>query len=346
MNRSFPLILTLYVFALSRLSHRYQGKNYFRWLQVFRSLVRDHVKPMDWRNPANHGKCDADGEGKEIRQQVHRSVQKGENIGQGSRSLVLMLAKNRPFPSQNKVRMTVNQNQRTGVLYGVYPDDGSGFPLKIQAKEGYKGSSADHWYSSKGEDGDSELSMRENICTCDFCMGVVSTGICRLIQYVGSTRSARIKPLVVHEVAQCRGGVTVDAFANALKKGEVVVARIHADERGKYPDENYFLGRVDAAPWQLEEAQNYAGSQYQKGWWVTKLRWYEVDRSAGSGGSGNVTYRLVSGPAHVFQINALVRGLQNLLKKAVKGWYNGGTKRYVLKAEYDGKIQRQGALSS
>ena len=52
------------------------------------------------------------------------------------------------------------------------------------------------------------------------------------------------------------------------------------------------------------------------------------------------------GPAHVFQINALVRGLQNLLKKAVKGWYNGGTKRYVLKAEYDGKIQRQGALSS
>jgi hypothetical protein len=210
----------------------------------------------------------------------------------------------------------------------------------VDAEQGYKGSSQDHFYVSKGTNtNDAVLLRRKDICTCIPCLkGGKNFKACLLKHIFPLPNEVRIKPRSINERATTRGGVTLKDFCGKLVKGDVVVARIHQSERAQeHPEDDYFLGCLQEKPYKLIDAGIYGGNRFNKGWYVVRMQWYE---SKGEDQSGNLLFE--KGHSQLLQCNVFVRGLRQKIFLT----YNQRSKLYQLDQSLDAHIQKYGALSS
>ena len=121
--------------------------------------------------------------------------------------------------------------------------------------------------------------------------------------------------------------------ANAVDK--VIACRVHKDDEN-LDDEPYYLARVVAAPWQLQEQCLVAGNIYNEGWFVTRIKWYSFvkERKNGDG-----EYRLLSSPpkGEVYSCTSFVRQIIVSFKSASRG-------RYVLSSADNDRLEKYGSL--
>lgn len=227
----------------------------------------------------------------------------------------------------------------TNYVYIYYPSDAFDEKKIVDAEKGYKGSSQDHFYVSKGTNAnDAALLRRKDICTCLPCLkGGEHFKACLLKHIFPLPNEVRIKPRSINEAATTRGGVTLEDFCAKLATGDVVVARIHPSERAHHPEDDYFLGRLQEKPHKLTRAGIYGGNRFNKGWFVVRMQWYE---RKGDDQSGNLLFE--RGQSQLLQCNVFVRGLRQPLKLP----YDRSSKLYKLDKSLDAHIQRYGALST
>ena len=240
---------------------QYQGKGNFRNTQTFRA--RTGVDMSDNRNPAQHGKCGADGASNVPVNELLKGVKRGDTLEPGTRPLVQYLASKRPRPADNN-----NQKHwwsHTKYLYCFVPEDGIKYDL-VSAKKGYSGSSRDHQYFSVGSEmGDSEIICREKVCSCTPCL-CGRPRECEFRRLVGNVRSVRIQPEPAAERRETRAGVgrggrsSLDHFAQTIRRGDVVIVRVHAKDKNDMA-ETYYVAKAMTPAKQLTEKGIYSGNQ-------------------------------------------------------------------------------------
>ena len=320
---------------------QYQGKSAFLGWQTM--TARSGVDATDCRNPAKHGKCLADGATMVQKGNIQRSAD--DAYGPGTQALVRHLAGKYPSPKVN--RKVAHFKGRGGLfsttdyIYLWYPENAFDDCSVVDAAKGYAGSSKDHFYVSKGRmTNDAALLHRQDICTCLPCLkgGKGDFRDCILKDIFPLPKQVRIKPRTITEVTCTRGGGTLESFCEGLVKGEFVVARVDPSDRRKNPEEDYFVGRLQGTPYKLTEPGIYAGNQYNKGWYVVEMQWYERKDEDDAG-----NYFFERGHSQLLNCNAFVRGLG---KNKIHLQYDRRQKLYKLNRSLDEHIQKYGALTS
>lgn len=219
----------------------------------------------------------------------------------------------------------------------------------MSAKKGYKGSSKDHQYFSRGNNiGDSELICRAEVCGCDPCIAGRPFD-CLIPRVVGRPHREKIVPAPAVERRQTRAGEAAGgsqslvSFAESLKKNQVVAVRVHRLDLNP-EQETFFDAKIVGKAWKLDKKELYGSNWYEKGWWVVRLCWFTFQREEGN---GDRLYSLKSrgaGAVQVFSVNGLVQGLA--AGRVVFAPYERRLKLYRLTHATDAYINKYGSFSS
>ena len=319
---------------------QFQGKSAFLGNQSL--SARTGLRFTDCRNPSHHGKCLADGATQVLKGNIWRS--RNDSYPDGTQGLVRHLAQKFPSPLENrKARHYVGGSglhSASRYIYMYYPTDCFDKKL-VDAKEGYAGSSKDHYYVSKGSTNDAELLRREDICTCDHCIHGEHVD-CSLPHLYPRPSRVRIQPRQEVEQRVTRNSnEAFETFCDNLKRGDVVVVRIHNSQRAEYPEDEYWLGRLSGSPRKLSrsEAGMRASNHFNVGWYVVNVKWFD---KKDSDEHGNQDFELLEQDT-VMQCNVFVRSLGD---KKITLSYNRRTMLYRLDKELDAYIKQHGSLSS
>ena len=160
---------------------------------------------------------------------------------------------------------------------------------------------------------------RENTCWCAPCANgrpwhCMATDLCGAVDLEHNYTQLRERSGAAHTR---RGGIYSEdrageqgreAYWSGLKSKDLVVVRIHPDDRGDVAeDEEFFVAKVtaDGAPaYKLAKAGLHQGSYFEKGWFVTQIKWMHLERIEKS---GDHLYRYYSKAKPVtYQANGLV----------------------------------------
>ena len=153
----------------------------------------------------------------------------------------------------------------------------------VSVKDGYSGSSKDHYYLSRGlTEEASHLLRRRRACGCQPCLKLIP--FCLLTE--DSLLSAGTTPRAT-AVKLCASGPTpaarhtrnarnpLPSFCEESTIGQNVIVRVRDDERATNPDEDYFVGKIEKKPLKLDKDGTYSAVLYKKNDWITSIRWYE-----------------------------------------------------------------------
>jgi len=324
---------------------QYQGKHAFKGTQDFKA--RNGIEFIDLRNPENQGKFPADGDTHTLKSKIRASAE--DEYGPGTQGLVRHLAKTMDTPLQSRRNRYANAGDG-GVFMGtdyLFLFDPSGcFDITIaSAEKGYKGSNKDFFYQSHGDAiGDCELMVRKGICGCDMCLKRQYRQ-CLLRPQTGNhavsfgpVRMKRILPKVECEASNTRVSRNLVSFCDSIRKGDNVIVRIAPADRSVNDNLSYFVARLLDNPYKLDKGGVYGTNQYNAGWHVAMIRWYEFDHEDGQ---GNHWY---SHPIseQLMQCNSFVRSIRD--KIVVE--YDRNIKMYKLSQALDAKIEKYGTFSS
>ena len=132
-------------------------------------------------------------------------------------------------------------------------------------------------------------------------------------------------------------------FAKQIKKGQLLVVRIHNDEM-QDDGQEYFLAEAAEPPYQLDRDEVHNGNAFRAGYYVVKIRWLEF-QARRVDHAGTRRYKR-SSAVITHDLNAVVRNLtlDKLKWSNTNGW---GAKR-IHNMSYDThcKIMRYASLSS
>ena len=322
---------------------QYQGRKAFRGWQSLKARTGCDLCE-DCRNTKNHGKCTCDGLGHALKTNIYRLAD--DDYGPGTRNLLRQLALR--FPGPRKSRQTryaktcvsrgggnVGILSPDSYLYIFYPSDSFKTEL-VDAKKGYEQSSKDHYYQSKGADAnDCSFLRREMVCTCYPCL-LGSFNDCLLQRrFVDKATEMRISASTKLSEVVIRGGTLLEDFCERLKKGDNVVVRIAREDRGKNPDENYFIARLLEKPHQLQKGGTDGTNRFNAGWYVAQIQWYNFFKCDQR---GSRFYKL--GEKQKMSCGTFVRGLT----RGVKLIYERNSRAYKLDQIMDAYILEYGSL--
>ena len=118
---------------------------------------------VDLSETSCHGKCEADALSNVPTGHLREAAKQGEPVGVGTRGLTLFLASKMKQPESKKSDAWTSVDE---YLLVYYPEDA--FDKKqFAAKEGYPGSSNDHFFTNSGLH---RLTTRHLRCCCRVCI--------------------------------------------------------------------------------------------------------------------------------------------------------------------------------
>lgn len=323
---------------------QYQGCRAFLGCQTFKAR-NNGLDFVDKRCVECHGKCTCDGLTHTLKGNIHRSSH--DDYDAGTRGLVHHLSAKYPTPNLSRKTRYYKGGKFDGssaglfspdcYIYMYYPNDAFDGDT-VSTEIGYKGSSKDFYYESRGNSiADSELVHRKTICTCKACLQQDISN-CHLTSLFGRLQqNVRIPRSVPYTVPETRTGRTLESFCDQLAKGTLVIVRIAGEERDTYADMDYFVARIEEAPRKLSKGEVHGTNRFLAGWYVAKLRWFEKERVDSAGDS--VYY--LSEQTQVMQCNVFIRSITRpiVLK------YLRKDRRYILDRALDEHILKFGTFS-
>ena len=189
---------------------------------------------------------------------VRKAAQSNLSLDPGCGGLVRFLASTMKVPTGDK--RIGRWMQFSNYIFAFYPDNA--FDEKpFRAREGYAGSSKDHFYSNN-ETGNC-LSTRNSWCGCAACLSDPNlwSPHCQWRGLVGRTRHYQLQP-AVPAAARPRPArlhtMSFEEYCSNLydprlpAKQKVVAVLRHEDDVDPDPAP-YYLCRIVCAPWQLPE---------------------------------------------------------------------------------------------
>ena len=87
----------------------------------------------------------------------------------------------------------------------------------------------------------------------------------------------KIPSVVILYGPETRGGATLKYFCGNVRDKYLIVVRINSSEIGMYSDNIFFLARIIETPCKLKQGETYFVNQYNTGWYVEKLKWFDRD---------------------------------------------------------------------
>ena len=249
---------------------------------------------------AGHGKGEADGAAKVSVNALERVVAYPgfTSYGTGVLEFVRCLAAIHPTPRGGASAGVGKAGSHNRYYYISYPDDGSAFDAQMAtAESGFAGSSTKYFFRGLGGSSvDSydptapRLMVQEQACGCDPCIdNNVNANIlsayssCLMQSEFASPTQVNIvsgKPLAAAARAT---RAQLEAYARSLNKGSIVVVRVDQEDGRQFENEVFFLGLVTQAPTQLDKKRTFAGQNYPKGWWFSRIRWLHFQTTTASG---------------------------------------------------------------
>ena len=169
-------------------AEQFQGLHAFYSVQQFWN--RTGIALVDLRNVSNHGKCVCDGCSNGPKYAVRRAANADIKLSPGCRGLVLYLAANMKKPKQEDDYSWMKFSK---YIFAYYPEEA--FAIKdFKAKQGYAGSSKDHFYSNAPTG--NCLTCRNRWCGCSACMNssTLWSTKCTWTDIVGPVRHCQLQP--------------------------------------------------------------------------------------------------------------------------------------------------------
>ena len=307
-----------------RCAGQYQGKNAFYSNQE--AEARTGVAVVDLSQTSCHGKCVADAVNNVPTGHLRQAAKDGTPVGVGTRGLVLFLASKMTSPASAKSNRWLSFDH---YLVAYYPEDAFK-PELYTAKEGYEGSSLDHFYTNTGLH---RLGVRNLRCICPPCITDkrLYSDQCTLANWCGKIRHYNLHPetasTVQPRVAQRRDTMTLEEFSKTLDaRGKpcerVVVCIVHEDDSNPL-DEPFYLARVVSKARGLAHDCLVGGNEYSEGHLIVNIKWYTFVSNT----RGDRLYRLQTGGAKgtPYSVGSIVRNVNGIqFKSYSKGVYTLG----------------------
>ena len=308
-----------------RCAAQFQGKKNILNDQTFEH--RTGCVLVDQSDASQHGKGKADGFSNIPKGTLAYGISRNINVDSGTRALVLFLARHKMTPvGQNKTAWWAADN----LIYIYIPSEyfnSNGFDIK----KGIKGSSKLHFFA--GRKSGEELVYREEVCPCLPCLespNLLSRD-CLFKELVGGRKTVRLKHAIQAARVRTRANSSLAALAKWLPcnsstaaKARVAVFRVHEDDPND-KNEEYYLARPIEPSRQLKKDGLVAGNKYMRGWWVTTIKWFELEAILPN---GDRRYKLNKLPVkgEVF----IVRGIVDLRFVQFCRFERGRGGRYIL----------------
>ena len=309
-----------------RCTGQFQGANAFFSTQEFKARNDDGVRVVDNSQTSCHGKSYADGASNTTTGHLRTAAKTSEPVGPGTRGLTLFAA--------DKMRQTPSKKTDSWMCFddyivSYYPEDAFE-PTRYEAKEGYEGSSKDHFYTNSGLH---RLAARHLRCMCSSCMTKpeLYSDSCSLYEWCGGVRHYNLEAADMRSrgenVRPSSRILSLEQFATTLGPtgtpcSRVVVCKVHAEDSNEL-DEPFYLARVVSKARQLDADCLVGGNEYKSGDYVVNIRWYIfIDTSR-----GDRIYKLQPGSAKgvVYSVESIVRNITGIrFKSYCNGKYTLG----------------------
>ena len=294
------------------------------WIQSSGEEANGGIPTTHTRFLAHHGKNETDAKNKVIVWFLRKMAQAQTPVQPGAYQLALSFAKANVDPGaaySDPAAMPVlrgrwNHTKHHIVVYipATGFDEVMGNNCADDTK--IKNSKIFSYFAPHSSGDEATTFHRGNTCWCSPCangqpMNCIAVELCGPI---GSTTQLRARSAAA---MTRRGGVySVDragelgreAYWSELKAKDLVVVRIHEDDRGDAGEgEDFFVAKVTAGggpAYKLAKAGLHQGSYFEKGWYVTEIKWMHLERVDSNGDS---MYRYYSKTKPVtYQANGLV----------------------------------------
>ena len=195
---------------------------------------------MDLSEASCHGKCVADAISNVPTGYLKEAARQDEPVGVGTRGLTLFLAGKMKTPASKKTDAWTSFDE---YLVAFYPEEAFD-KTQFVVKQGYTGSSNDHFYTNSGLH---RLATRHLRCCCPSCMSepsLYSQTNCTLNSWCDSVRYYNLKSdtsvaRVTRVVATpTTDTLTLEQFASTLTPAgppceRVVACVVHEDDTGR-----------------------------------------------------------------------------------------------------------------
>ena len=270
---------------------------------------------------AKHGKDIADGDGQALGSMTKGSF--SDDYGGGSQSLARHLAHKHPRPRTE--RHTIYFGSRglyatTMYVYLFFAEDSMDESI-VNTEVGYKDSSLDHYYRSRGlTQITARLTRRLRVCGCQPCLRLDFEN-CELVPTntrLGAGTTPRGFNVILHparpspEARHTRNARNpLPEFCQQIAVRDNIIVRQAEEERLENPGEEWFVAKVEEKPRKLDEAGVYAAVHYSKGDWIVFVRWYVFDASK-KNDDGDRFY--TKGGLQWIPCGSIVRGLRSDVK--------------------------------
>ena len=310
-----------------RCTGQFQGKDAFFSVQEFVERNKDAVTNLvDLSETSCHGKCEADALSNVPTGHLREAAKQGEPVGVGTRGLTIFLASKMKQPESKKSDAWTSVDE---YLIAYYPEDA--FDKKqFAAKEGYAGSSNDHFFTNSGLH---RLATRHLRCYCPACIRetcLYSETNCSLstwcdsvkhVNLVSDTSSVPSRRVLATPTVDA---LSLEQFASTLTpKGKpcerVVVCVVHEDDDNEL-DEPFYLARVVSKARKISENCIVSGNTYEAGHLVVNIKWYQYINNS----RGNRIYKLQSGCSKgvIYSVGSILRNVSGIkFDKYDKGRY-------------------------
>ena len=213
-------------------------------------------------------------------------------------------------------------------LVSYYPEDAFE-PKLYTAKNGYEGSSLDHFFTNTGLH---RLGTRHLRCFCTPCItnSRLYSDDCELKEWCGTMRHYNLLPDTTPartRVVPRKEIMTLDEFAKTLNTAgkpceRVVVCIVHENDKNEL-DEPFYLARVVSNARRIAEDCLVGGNEYQQDHLLVNIKWYTyVDDTR-----GDRLYRLQPGGAKgvPYSVGSILRNVDGIKFKSYnKGIYTLG----------------------
>ena len=232
---------------------------------------------VDYSETSCHGKCVADAISNVPTGYLRQAAKEGEPVGVGARGLTLFLAGKMIAPASRKTDAWTSFDE---YLIAYYPEEAFD-KTQFAAKEGYSGSSQDHFFTCSGLH---RLAVRHLRCCCSACMShpqLYSQNDCTLSSWCGSVRHHNLQPASSVVRSRVRTTTTADAltldeFAATLGPtgdpcSRVVVCMVHEDDDNEL-DEPFYLARIVSKARKLGSNCVVGGNLYGAGHYVVNIK--------------------------------------------------------------------------
>ena len=274
-----------------------------------RSDTHVHTQVVDLSQTSCHGKSYADGASNVPTCHLRQAAKSGEAVAPGTRGLVLFLADKMREPSSPKDGRWMSVDEYLVAYYPVDCFDESRF----KCKEGYEGSSKDHFYSNSGLH---RLASRYLRCVSSKCVNDprLFSESCLLSPWCGVIRHHNLVPGTSgtsDRVHTRREIFTLEEFAETLGAmgspcDRVVACVVHEDDENEL-DEPFYLARPVSKARRIDKDCLIGGNEYKKGHLVVNVKWYCYVGSS----RGDRIYQLQPGCSKgvVYSVQSIIKDL-------------------------------------